>query len=158
RYPEVAAVVPRGDYRFLSGKEFLEKFPEGAQAMAEAITNQIRELPNTGLLADRPDLARFLPPRDFGHQSGKELLEKDYALTDEIAEKVKKEIGKLQRLENNWGLIGLIGLNRKIESWDEKVRSPFLPYGLSGIMVAAAAVFFAYIGFDAISTHSEEAR
>src|SRR5205823_13756137 len=53
---------------------------------------------------------------------------------------------------------GLLGLNRKIESLDEKVRSPFLPYGLSGIMVAAAAVFFAYIGFDAISTHSEEAK
>src|SRR5206468_2524162 len=30
--------------------------------------------------------------------------------------------------------------------------------GLSGIMLGAAIVFFAYIGFDAISTHSEEAR
>ena len=41
---------------------------------------------------------------------------------------------------------------------DERTRSPFMPYGLSGVMVAAAAVFFAYIGFDSISTHSEEAR
>jgi len=41
---------------------------------------------------------------------------------------------------------------------DDSVRSPFAPYGLSGIMLGAALVFFAYIGFDSISTHSEEAR
>ena len=33
-----------------------------------------------------------------------------------------------------------------------------MPYGLSGIMLGAALVFFAFIGFDSISTHSEEAR
>jgi APA family basic amino acid/polyamine antiporter len=36
--------------------------------------------------------------------------------------------------------------------------SPFAPYGWSGIMAAAAVVFFAYIGFDAVSTTAEEAR
>jgi APA family basic amino acid/polyamine antiporter len=35
--------------------------------------------------------------------------------------------------------------------------SPFAPYGWSGIMAAAAVVFFAYIGFDAVSTTAEEA-
>ena len=35
--------------------------------------------------------------------------------------------------------------------------SPFMPYGFSGVM-AAAAVFFAYIGFDAVSTTAEEAK
>ena len=39
------------------------------------------------------------------------------------------------------------------ENW-----SPFAPYGWSGIMAAAAVVFFAYIGFDAVSTTAEEAR
>ena len=36
--------------------------------------------------------------------------------------------------------------------------APFAPYGWSGIMAAAAVVFFAYIGFDAVSTTAEEAK
>ncbi len=35
---------------------------------------------------------------------------------------------------------------------------PFMPYGFSGVGAAAAIVFFAYIGFDAVSTTAEEAR
>ena len=35
---------------------------------------------------------------------------------------------------------------------------PYAPYGWSGIMGAAAVVFFAYIGFDAVSTTAEEAK
>jgi APA family basic amino acid/polyamine antiporter len=35
---------------------------------------------------------------------------------------------------------------------------PFLPNGFSGVAAGAAVVFFAYIGFDAISTTAEEAR
>jgi APA family basic amino acid/polyamine antiporter len=41
---------------------------------------------------------------------------------------------------------------------DDAVRSPFAPYGFSGVMLGASIVFFAYIGFDSISTHAEEAR
>ncbi len=33
---------------------------------------------------------------------------------------------------------------------------PFAPHGLTGVMKGASAVFFAYIGFDAISTTAEE--
>src|SRR5262249_23276664 len=40
---------------------------------------------------------------------------------------------------------------------DNAARSNFMPYGISGVMVGAALVFFAFIGFDSISTHSEEA-
>jgi APA family basic amino acid/polyamine antiporter len=36
--------------------------------------------------------------------------------------------------------------------------SPFLPYGWAGVSAAAAVVFFAYIGFDAVSTTAEEAK
>jgi len=36
--------------------------------------------------------------------------------------------------------------------------SPFLPYGWSGVVAGAAIVFFAYIGFDAVSTAAEEVR
>jgi APA family basic amino acid/polyamine antiporter len=36
--------------------------------------------------------------------------------------------------------------------------TPYAPYGWSGVMGAAAVVFFAYIGFDAVSTTAEEAK
>ncbi len=36
--------------------------------------------------------------------------------------------------------------------------TPFMPYGFGGVGAAAAIVFFAYIGFDAVSTTAEEAR
>ncbi|GAB2660081.1 amino acid permease [Flavihumibacter cheonanensis] len=36
--------------------------------------------------------------------------------------------------------------------------SPFLPNGMAGVLKGVSAVFFAYIGFDAISTTAEECR
>lgn len=36
--------------------------------------------------------------------------------------------------------------------------TPFMPFGWSGVMQGAAFIFFAYIGFDAVSTAAEEAR
>lgn len=36
--------------------------------------------------------------------------------------------------------------------------TPFLPNGFSGVMGGVAAVFFAYIGFDALSTTAEECK
>jgi APA family basic amino acid/polyamine antiporter len=36
--------------------------------------------------------------------------------------------------------------------------TPFAPHGLAGISSAGASIFFAYIGFDAVSTAAEEAR
>ncbi|MDD2706372.1 MAG: amino acid permease [Verrucomicrobiae bacterium] len=36
--------------------------------------------------------------------------------------------------------------------------SPFMPYGIKGVLSGAALIFFAYIGFDALSTTAEEVR
>jgi APA family basic amino acid/polyamine antiporter len=41
----------------------------------------------------------------------------------------------------------------KPENW-----SPFMPYAWPGVMTGAAVVFFAYIGFDSVSTTAEEAK
>jgi basic amino acid/polyamine antiporter, APA family len=60
--------------------------------------------------------------------------------------------------EDNWGLLGTLGVNKLFGPVDDNTRSPFMPFGFSGIMVGAAIVFFAYIGFDSISAHSEEAK
>lgn len=48
-------------------------------------------------------------------------------------------------------LIGMFYVNP--ENW-----VPFAPNGFSGVMKGVAAVFFAYIGFDAISTTAEECK
>ena len=39
------------------------------------------------------------------------------------------------------------------ENW-----SPFMPNGFGGVMTGVSAVFFAYIGFDALSTTAEECK
>lgn len=40
----------------------------------------------------------------------------------------------------------------KLENW-----TPFMPFGWHGVAAGAAIIFFAYIGFDAVSTAAEEA-
>jgi APA family basic amino acid/polyamine antiporter len=158
RYPRLAAQLPSGDYGSLSGKALLKEHPEVADFVARTVEREIRELSSVSELPQRPDLARFLPHEDYGNVSGRQLLEEKPDLVKDIGKSVKAEIGNLPSLEDKWGIIGRFGLNSRIEAVDDRVRSPFLPYGISGILVAAAAVFFAYIGFDSISTHSEEAK
>jgi APA family basic amino acid/polyamine antiporter len=51
------------------------------------------------------------------------------------------------------GFIAVGGFYVKPENWH-----PFAPNGWAGIATGAALIFFAYIGFDAISTTAEEAR
>jgi amino acid transporter len=58
----------------------------------------------------------------------------------------------------SWGILGLLGLNHWLIPLDNAVRGPYMPYGISGIMLGAAIVFFAFIGFDSISTQAEEAK
>jgi APA family basic amino acid/polyamine antiporter len=80
----------------------------------------------------------------------------DKQAVEELLPKVRSE-GKKKEAAS-WGLLGLLGINQWLLPLDDATRSPFAPYGLSGIMLGAAIVFFAYIGFDSISTHAEEAR
>jgi len=49
--------------------------------------------------------------------------------------------------------IGLGLANVRAANW-----TPFMPFGFSGVMRGAAIVFFAYIGFDAVSTAAEDVK
>ncbi|MEC0371423.1 amino acid permease [Paenibacillus chibensis] len=49
--------------------------------------------------------------------------------------------------------IGVGAFYVKPDNW-----SPFLPFGVGGVINGAATVFFAYIGFDAVSTAAEEVK
>ena len=51
-------------------------------------------------------------------------------------------------------LVIIVGATQiDIENW-----TPFLPNGFGGVMAGVSAVFFAYIGFDAVSTLAEESK
>ncbi|MEW5930749.1 MAG: amino acid permease [Gemmatimonadota bacterium] len=68
------------------------------------------------------------------------------------------------------GVVGLFivgGGYYVLANWDQSVANwtPFIPastgprtFGLDGIVAAAGVIFFAYIGFDAVSTTAQEAR
>lgn len=48
--------------------------------------------------------------------------------------------------------IAIASTEVRVENW-----SPFMPFGWSGVIKGASVIFFAYIGFDAVSTAAEEA-
>jgi basic amino acid/polyamine antiporter, APA family len=48
--------------------------------------------------------------------------------------------------------IAIASTEVKVENW-----STFMPFGWAGVMKGAALIFFAYVGFDAVSTAAEEA-
>lgn len=47
-----------------------------------------------------------------------------------------------------------------VSMWDIKASNwhPFLPYGPQGIFTGASAVFFSFLGFDALATSAEDAK
>ncbi|MBI2806296.1 MAG: amino acid permease [Planctomycetes bacterium] len=81
----------------------------------------------------------------------------DVAAAEAVLHEAKnKELIDEMNVEK-WGMIAELGLNATLKKVDERTSNNFMPYGISGVMLGAALVFFAFIGFDSISTHSEEA-
>ncbi len=109
-------------------------------------------------LESHPEIAKTLPPGAMTpYTTGENLLEQYPEQFRPLSALEKSTLKDLKSDDGKIGMIGVLGLKDKMESIDNKYRSPFMPYGFSGVMVGAALVFFAYIGFDSISTHSEEA-
>lgn len=122
----------------------------------------VAERPATDLkdyLLRHPDIAERLPPGAVSETvNGQELLKQHPDFAHSLTPSQHAEFDKLVSEGNKWGLLALLGIKHWLEPLDDQMRSSFFPFGLSGLMVGAALVFFAYIGFDAISTHAEEAK
>ena len=88
---------------------------------------------------DRPDHHRHPGGRDQRERA----LQRHHRSDQGIGGAVRDRAGRrLISTRANWG-----------HDW-----SSFAPYGFSGIGAGAAYIFFAYIGFDAVSTTAQEAK
>jgi len=106
-----------------------------------------------------PEIAATLAPGEItSYTTGKDLLGMHPELRDSIPVSEQAVIEKLPNEAKKWGLLSILGVKDLLDPVDDAVRNSFMPYGLSGLMIGAALVFFSYIGFDSISTHAEEAR
>ena len=109
-------------------------------------------------LQRNPQLAAKLPKGAVTSlTTGESLLEKHPQIADGMSSAEQLQVRQLPNEAKKWGLLSVLGVKQWLQPLDDAVRSPFVPYGFSGLMVGAALVFFAYIGFDSISTHAEEA-
>lgn len=121
----------------------------------ERITPETEKLVKGGKITEAEAQALVKATKEK-YQADLPSTPEDKALVNSLLPKVRKV--EAEKETEAWGVLGLIGLNRWLVPIDDSVRSPFIPFGFSGIMLGAAIVFFAYIGFDAISTHAEEAK
>lgn len=109
-------------------------------------------------LARHPAIAARVPRTSVGPLTdGAALLEQHPELAVVLSSAEQSAVRRLPHEAHKWGLLGVLGIKEWLQPLDDAVRSPFFPYGFSGLMIGAALVFFAYIGFDSISTHAEEA-
>jgi APA family basic amino acid/polyamine antiporter len=130
-----------------------------------AYLNQIDVLkmhPNAGLLARAHQLLNA--PHVFGVEIGFNLP----AFVIALVIMTILVIGIQESAKFNSGIVALkvavvlfvlvLGAHYvSVANWGHSWSS-FAPYGFSGIGTAAAYVFFAYIGFDAVSTTAQEAK
>ncbi|HWL10188.1 MAG TPA: amino acid permease [Planctomicrobium sp.] len=123
--------IPVEQRNYVDLTDYLNRNPERAALLSEGVN--YRNMDGATLLKEHPEFAASLS---------------------------EVEVAQLKRIPNEskkWGMLAVLGVKDLLEPLDEMIRSPFIPYGFSGLMVGAAIVFFSYIGFDSISTHAEEA-
>ncbi|MBS0211260.1 MAG: amino acid permease [Planctomycetes bacterium] len=120
----------------------------------EHIPQEVKRLQAAGKLTDEQAAAEIernkarWTPQLAQNEADKKIVD---ALLGQVHERAP------ETLTDKWGILGFLGLDKLLTGVDDSFRSNFMPFGLSGVMMGAAIVFFAFIGFDSISTHAEEA-
>ncbi len=105
-----------------------------------------------------PELKKLLPEHAVTPTTtGVDLLKSNPEFGKSLDDRQRAEVKTLPNEVKKWGLLGALGIKDWLKPLDDACRNSFIPFGFSGIMAGAALVFFAFIGFDSISTHSEEA-
>jgi amino acid transporter len=122
----------------------------------KVIMDQSKALLLTRLAADHKG-TRYWDKLYEKHKDNLPTSKEDIAIAEAVLAKAKDKDDVKEMTIEKWGMIAEIGINETLEKVDDQARGNYLPYGISGIMLGAALVFFAFIGFDAVSTHSEEA-
>ncbi len=140
----------------LPKKEAVEgiKESETIGARAEAIKAQSMALLFKERAAHDPG-SRYLATVAAAHAKDLPVSREDVAIARAVIDKARAKAPEM--INEKWGMVAQVGINKTLEKVDDATRNNFMPYGISGVMVGAALVFFAFIGFDSISTHSEEA-
>jgi len=112
----------------------------------------------TDYLDRNPEIAARVPPGSVGTMTTGEMFVKEHPkIAGSLSGAERHQVERLPNETKKWGLLAVLGVKKWLQPLDDAVRSPFFPYGFSGMMMGAALVFFAFIGFDSISTHAEEA-
>jgi APA family basic amino acid/polyamine antiporter len=144
---KMAAGAARNDRIELLKKEALAQFRLSRVPIVRAATEKQGHL--------TPERTKHLDELAAGFQKQLPSVPTDQKAVDAIIAKADAEAPEFAA--QKWGILRYLGLNTLLVSIDDSVRSNYFPYGLSGMMLGASLVFFAFIGFDSISTHAEEA-
>jgi basic amino acid/polyamine antiporter, APA family len=136
--------------------EAVIKYAKDTGVNSEALSKHAKAVLFTRIAAEHKD-SDYWKKVEAKHAKDLPTAKADIDAAEVVLAKAKDKKAIDAKNIDKWGMIAELGMNSALEKVDEQTRNNYMPYGISGVMLGAALVFFAFIGFDSISTHSEEA-